>query len=1385
MTRFPRRIALVAGVLAGLVLIALTGLHLPSVRGRVLDAGRSYAERQLGLALRASSLDYSLLTRSIELRDLSVSSTSAGQPFLEADRAVVALGPAIYLGRVTVTRVSLSRPRLTLVREADGTMNLPAPSEGAARQSPIQLGVVTLTALSARLDDRLSQRSFTVGPFDLSVDTTATPGRHGAFGPGPFAVRAGPIDTSGTISGRLAFDGARVRLEDLTATTREGRLVVDGWADVIGDHPAISSRLSATLGLEQAARHLRHLRLDASGLSGQLEVTADVTGALAAPSIALAVASRDAGHASIGRVRLAARSSISGNRVAIDTLGIDSPAGSIHVQGVVELGEPAPRTTDAPSRLALRWSNLRVDDLVSAVSRSMPIRSGTLADGSATVGFDARDLGARVWSRVRVAATTTFHSAADGSESAALAGGADLQLDQGVWSLRHSIRVRRPQGDLAGEVTGRLSDGAGGFRSTLGGRSRIRVADIRDLPVLLKAADVTVPPDVVQGLAGSLRASIDLAGTIERVHARIDLAIRGLRARLSPSTGALDARLAVDGHGVNVRQLQATLGTTSLQASAQYSWRGRFEARAELAQHDLSELARQFRLPVAVNGSARLAGTVAGRGRTGQALFTLTARNVAVDEVPIGPIAADGTMTLGAAGTMTVAVAAPAVGARGRFEIANGAGYPASGEVTLQHDDLGALIPSRYRQQIGDASGRLRATAVGSGHLSDPAGIRGRIDLRTLDVTARGTRLALAAPGSITLAQDRIAVESIDLRVGRHTRATVEGQLGVSSLPNPLRLHLDGPLSELIDIASRTARDVPVPVHAEGTATLTVTVDGTLGHPRPTGGFTVRSPLLEYRSLAPVTGLTLEATIDPTLITLRTLSAQWQGATLGAEGALPWRVVLGSVQAQPGRSALQSSALAQWMKALPAEPAYARFTLRADNLTQTMLTDFVPPERVQNIQGTAAATVAVEADGLSLERVRATAVLERASVTLAGAPLTQSGPTRIRLENGRAQIEQFEWTAEGNSIRASGGMNLVAPNPSLALDVSGTLDLRVLGAFVSGAAASGTADIKLGLTGPVDDPVVVGRLILADAELQVDSPRIVASEFEGTVQFSADRKADVSLAGVLNTGSATVDGTFDLTEAGAPAGKLRFTARGVALEYPSGLQTESDIDLELALGGTDGTLSGRIDVIGGAYREALVISRQLLTPRPRRRLPLHPLIGCRACVSTSRWRRRTTCASTTTMDASISARRSVWSERRHTRASSAACRLPRTARSTSPAIPIASSGSLSTLRIRPRSRPKWTSPPVRESEACPLPLISAAALRVRASGTSGRSPPTWTMRKRRRSSLEPPSAGPRRESALRASCPASSSGSSAARSGWTPSASSRMPSAATSSRIRR
>src|SRR5262249_49715819 len=196
-------------------------------------------------------------------------------------------------------------------------------------------------------------------------------------------------------------------------------------------------------------------------------------------------------------------------------------------------------------------------------------------------------------------------------------------------------------------------------------------------------------------------------------------------------------------------------------------------------------------------------------------------------------------------------------------------------------------------------------------------------------------------------------------------RARLDGELGTTPRAKPLKVRVEGPVAELIDIAALSAGAPPAPVHTDGTATLDLTVAGTFDHPLPGGRLAIAAPSLAYGSLAPAPNLRLEATFDPTVITVPTIAAEWRGASLGGNGIVPWRVLV---------SALPSATLAPWLNALPSEPARATLALRADHVTQAVLTDVLAADRLELVQGTAAATLTADADRLSLDGIRATAL---------------------------------------------------------------------------------------------------------------------------------------------------------------------------------------------------------------------------------------------------------------------------------------------------------------------------------------------------------------------------------------------------------------------------
>ena len=240
MTRkLVRRMGAGAVVVAGVLLIAYTTLHLPFVRARVLERARGYALRELGIVVDASSLHYAVFARSVELRNVSLAASAGEPPFLQAEAIRLVLDRSVFRGVVRSDRLELAGPRLAIVRHANGTTNLPRGRPSSGEPAPLDLGRVSVNALSITLADESTGREVAVGPLDLSLDTSPRASQPGTFGPSPFSVRlpaptSQPITLSGMLNGRLAFDGVRVTVHDLRIDAAEGRLASSGFVDVGG-----------------------------------------------------------------------------------------------------------------------------------------------------------------------------------------------------------------------------------------------------------------------------------------------------------------------------------------------------------------------------------------------------------------------------------------------------------------------------------------------------------------------------------------------------------------------------------------------------------------------------------------------------------------------------------------------------------------------------------------------------------------------------------------------------------------------------------------------------------------------------------------------------------------------------------------------------------------------------------------------------------------------------------------------------------------------------------------------------------------------------------------------------------------------------------------------
>jgi len=607
-----RRAAFAVAILAGVMLVLVAVAHLPPVRARVLDYARDYAARELGIALEARSLDYNLLGPSAELRGVVIASIDDQKrlPLLYADGIRIVLGRSLFLGQVDVSRLELVRPRLVIVRRADGTLNLPR-GRGAASTAvtPLHLGRVDIRELLVSFDDEVTGRSLSLGAIDLAIDTSSPTAVPGAFGPSPFGIGFRPAGTpapvttkspgglhtlKGTIAGRLGFDGTRLLVPALTIETPEGRLALDGSVDVISAAPRVDVRARARVDVARAARLAD---LAGEGLAGTLNATGEAKGLMTAPAVRLGLDGSGLAVRSLRDVRLTADSTIAAGRLKVSALDLRSPLGVVHAQGDVALASGG-----APSRLDVRWSDVDLDAAIGTLGDALPARIGSSASGTAVVRLEGSP-GPAWLSGLDADVSSTLRP---GGGGLALAGALDGGVRDGAWTLAHRLTSAPAAASLAGTIRGRLD--AATKASTLDGGTRLRVDDLGAATAIARDAGVALPESIAASLGGTLDADVRLRGTLARPAVQATLAGRNVRAN-GIAGGTVDATLAATRDALRVQSLAIQLGPTRLHAAGSYAWDGRADVRFDAQAADLAALARTFELsapPIA--GSAQVTG---------------------------------------------------------------------------------------------------------------------------------------------------------------------------------------------------------------------------------------------------------------------------------------------------------------------------------------------------------------------------------------------------------------------------------------------------------------------------------------------------------------------------------------------------------------------------------------------------------------------------------------------------------------------------------------------------------------------------------------------------------------------------------------------------------
>ena len=1197
---FRRRLVSSAAALAaaGVALVLL--LHAPPIRRAALRYALPAVERQYGLRLDASRLDYNLASLRVGLADARLSAPhSPGEPFFSAEYVSVTLARRSLVGPLTFDAIRAVNARVLVRRRPDGSTNLPTPSgEPAGDPPPLRVNLIDVPQVAVDLRDEQAARFLWIPA--LAIQLTPDEG---------FVrmAREAELHTETQLTrvtrleGEAAFDGRALRVANLQLELNELSAQLDGSLTLIARDPAIDLTVRGT---GDAARLARWVVTNGYLPRADLAFEAALRGPFSSLDTRLQVSSDQVEWRGLNATGLAARLHVTPAAAELEELVFGFEGGRVSASGVL------PIAPDAGGRVAASWTG------IDAAATALALAPEANLVPSASVSGELEAAGAgqdpAQWSgSLRLDAAP----GANGRGRIALDGDAALQFGDGGWQLNAKQRV----GGMAPVTLALRSDappGTAAADTAIEGTARL---DDTDLPALVRLLRATGLAEMDEDLvtSGRLNADIRIAGTladpaldggasVEALAApQVDIAAlraavsgRPLEPQLDFALDAPDAVLAgqpvaelrltgrlgagvLDVEEISLRQPS---GPGLLTADGAYSLRTR--------RYVLAVEGREWQLtptsawPIAGRTALRFAGE--GSVDAPRGLGEITLRDAMWDTRALGTleaaIALEGRMA-------TIEAWAPDFAARADARVQLDAPYPATIDVRADSLQLARLLEGIETTTPGGAPLTGEATLTARGELPLEAWRSGAatLEIASLDARAGDLPIRLAEPARLRFERERVYVDRLEATVGE-TRLSASGDLpafDAAPVTTGIVVTATGDVAEVARAAAATGlTEIPV-IGGAGPVALLARVTGTVQSPVVAADLEVGPGSIALENLPEISNLRVRAHAEEGWIELREGLASYQDADLSVTGRAP--LSLFTDDRRPGPLGPGGAAAPG---AAAGEAAVVR--ARAANLTPLVLAPFLDPETVGQIQGSIDATLEAASPRLDLAAVAGEFRIDRLDVRVADLPVTQRVPTRVVARDGFARVEAWDWVGQGGTLTVRGQVRL--DDRQAAILANGVVDLRVLTPFVRGAGltTAGRLEPRLSITGAIDNPRVDGDLLLNDGEIRVADPRVLVSDLSMRTVVTRTTARIVSLTGTVNGGALTGGGALEYTADAGIAGQLSASVRDAALEFPQGLRSELDADLTLDAGPTAGRLSGTVTVVRSTYREPMAVVTGLL-----------------------------------------------------------------------------------------------------------------------------------------------------------------------------------------------
>ena len=195
--------------------------------------------------------------------------------------------------------------------------------------------------------------------------------------------------------------------------------------------------------------------------------------------------------------------------------------------------------------------------------------------------------------------------------------------------------------------------------------------------------------------------------------------------------------------------------------------------------------------------------------------------------------------------------------------------------------------------------------------------------------------------------------------------------------------------------------------------------------------------------------------------------------------------------------------------------------------------------------------------------------------------LRNTSPVSLTATTKTVEIHSARFAAKETSLEATGRVTFDAKSP-WDLKVKGDMNLAILQLFNADLLARGNAVLNAGVTGPLKDPQVNGRLELRRASLYLSDITTGVDNANGVVTFDRNRATIERLTAEVGGGRVGFTGFIGFN-AGLLLYRVQATADQVRIRYPEGVSTTLTAQLNLTGTSASSLVSGTVTVVRAGF----------------------------------------------------------------------------------------------------------------------------------------------------------------------------------------------------------